>query len=167
MERVVRLAWAGPRRVSDAHGLGSALVDRGGTIAGIVLTSDGVAVPIGYATRVADDFRRLGRVGHSWAGIAGTDRRRGAVVTSVAASGPAAVAGLRPGDLILSVNGYAVGGMAEVMAIVHSHWPGDRLRFAVQRDATQSVLDVATAQAPDFKPSGVTPTSVTTVASRR
>jgi len=57
----------------------------------------------------------------------------------VAPGGPAAVAGIAPGDIVLSVDGHSVDGFAEVERLVGLS-PGRALTFSVDRNGT--VMDV-------------------------
>jgi S1-C subfamily serine protease len=59
----------------------------------------------------------------------------GARVASVAEGGPAGVAGLRPGDAILAVDGTATSllGPSGTMALVESHPPGTAVELTLER----------------------------------
>ena len=46
--------------------------------------------------------------------------------------GPAAKAGLKPGDLVLEVNGRAVNGAAELIVAIRSNAPGETVKLKVQ-----------------------------------
>ncbi len=104
---------------------GGALVDSAGRVIGITTAIIGgaqgicFAVPIDTAMWVVPELLREGRVVRGYLGLAGQtqpfDRRlgrrlglevpAGVLVASLAEAGPAAAAGLRPGDLILAVDG--------------------------------------------------------------
>ena len=104
---------------------GGALVDSAGRVIGITTAIIGgaqgicFAVPIDTALWVVPELLREGRVVRGHLGLAGQtqpfDRRlgrrlglavpAGVLVAGVADGGPAAVAGLRPGDLILAIDG--------------------------------------------------------------
>ena len=57
-------------------------------------------------------------------------------VNEVLPGHPAAVAGMRAGDVIVAIGGQAVHSPSEVAAITNAH-PGERLVFAVRRDGAQ------------------------------
>ena len=104
---------------------GGALVDSAGRVIGITTAIIGgaqgicFAVPIDTAMWVVPELLREGRVVRGYLGLAGQtqpfDRRlgrrlglevpAGVLVASLAEAGPAAAAGLRPGDLILALDG--------------------------------------------------------------
>ncbi len=104
---------------------GGALVDASGAVIGITtaVASEpggrfGFATPIDLARRVADQLLATGRMVHGWLGVEGTDLTSeqasamnvpgGAVVRTVAAGSPAALAGLAAGDVITEVDGHEV-----------------------------------------------------------
>jgi serine protease Do len=86
-------------------GVNSSILSSSGGSVGI-----GFAIPIERAVRVAEELRRYGAVRRPWVGltVAGTDRLRdwkqtgGLEVTGVAEGGPAARAGMRAGDILIS-----------------------------------------------------------------
>jgi curli biogenesis system outer membrane secretion channel CsgG len=78
----------------------------------------------------------------AWLGLEVADAPRGnaqdavsgATVAAVAAGGPAASAGLRPGDLIVQIEGRPIAGAEQLAALVQD-WPvGRALRLSVQRE---------------------------------
>jgi S1-C subfamily serine protease len=105
---------------------GGPLVDLDGRVIGLntaiyapgVEQSSGVsfAVPSNLVARVAEDLVGLGRVRRPWVGVLavtvdavdGDGTRSGAEVTSVVAGSPAERAGVRRGDVIVSVDGVPV-----------------------------------------------------------
>lgn len=73
----------------------------------------GFAIPSNLARQVADSLIKHGEVPRSWIGvsfkpIAKTGYDRGVLVNSVFESGPAAKAGIEPGDVILRIDGEAL-----------------------------------------------------------
>ncbi len=80
------------------------------------------AIPINEAIKVKDELVKTGHVSRGRLGVAvqgldqtlassfGLQKPDGALVSSVDPNGPAAKAGLQPGDVILSVNGTPVAG---------------------------------------------------------
>ncbi|MGZ5093813.1 MAG: PDZ domain-containing protein [Burkholderiales bacterium] len=67
---------------------------------------------------------------------------RGGVVVAVEKSGPADVAGLRTGDIVLGANGRRIASSAELLMIVAAMAPGTRTEFDVWRRGAASRLDV-------------------------
>jgi serine protease Do len=74
----------------------------------------------------------------SW-GLSG---RKGAVVASLVAGGPAAHAGAQAGDVVVAVNGHPVAGASELTREVAKVHAGDTLRLEVFRNGKQRTVDV-------------------------
>lgn len=66
----------------------------------------------------------------------------GAVVASIVPGSPAAMGGLRMGDVILAVNGEALGKENTLLNVLLKHQPGDRVRLMVQRGQEHLSLEV-------------------------
>ena len=64
---------------------------------------------------------------------------------------PAATAGLRPGDEIVSVDGHPVANLAEFRAEVARHRVGQRPVFAIKRKDATTALPIAIAERPDLE----------------
>jgi serine protease Do len=124
---------------------GGALADSRGRVIGINTALAGVglglAVPINTATRrIVGELMRTGRVRRAFVGIAGGDRplppavraelgRATAVeVITVEPDGPAAVAGVRPEDLIVSIGGEPVAAVDDLLRLM----PGEAVGVPVQ-----------------------------------
>lgn len=71
--------------------------------------------------------------------------RDGAEVEAVVEGGPAAAAGVRPGDVVLAVAGQPVGEPGDLGRIVQEHAAGDVVPLTVQRDAGRVELAVTLA----------------------
>ena len=83
--------------------------------------------------RVTDLNRRL-------AHELGLDTAQGVAVRSVEPRGPAARAGLRPGDLLLAINGEAIKTTREAVALTRRCKPGATLRFEINRQGSNLFL---------------------------
>ncbi len=73
----------------------------------------------------------------------------GALVSEVEANGPAAKAGLKPGDVVTAVNGTAVNdprALARQVAAIH---PGNVATLAVQRDGAEQTVKVTALTLPE------------------
>jgi S1-C subfamily serine protease len=151
---------------------GGALVDDQGQVVGIntaILspsgTNDGIgfAIPIGYASNIADQLITHGSVQHGYLGVAGqtVDPQvaeayelgidHGALVVQVQPASPAASAGLRQGDIITALDGHAVTGMEDLAGALIRHQPGDRVELTIHHDGGQLRVHVTLAQAPQAR----------------
>jgi len=63
--------------------------------------------------------------------------QQGAMVTQIYPAGPAARAGLRPGDLITSVDGQRVSSSNELISAIEQQQPGARVQLSVTRNNQQ------------------------------
>ena len=64
----------------------------------------------------------------------GSSVRRGIQVRSVTPNGPAWSAGIRAGDILLSIDGIEVGDARALLLMIAQRQPGARVEFQVQRD---------------------------------
>lgn len=112
------------------------------------------AIPSNMAWRIAQDLQNQGRVERGGIGVKARDVRAtpehpspGAEVTHVVAASPAEAAGLRRGDLILSVNGEPIGSSEDLLALVRSRGANEPLRITFERNSLQRTVTLMTAAA--------------------
>lgn len=134
---------------------GGALVDTQGNLIGIntaILSSDGSWQGIGFATptsvaqAVMSDLIEHGRVIRGWLGVTvqditpnlaatfGLEEARGGLVSEVVRTSPAYQGGLRPGDVLVGVNGNAIRDGYESMNIIAGTKPDTELILNVIRN---------------------------------
>jgi serine protease Do len=113
------------------------------------------AIPIDVANNVREQLVKSGKVSRGRIGVTiqevnallaenyGLDRARGAAVSAVESGGPADKAGVKPQDVILSVNGKAIEHSNQVPAIVAAIKPGDKAELEVWRDRAVKRLSVS------------------------
>ena len=73
---------------------------------------------------------------------------RGVIITGVLGGGPAAQAGIRPGDVITAVGGQPVRTVSELLTRISALPPGQAVAFAVQRRSDSVQVSVTPAQRP-------------------
>ena len=129
-------------------GINTAIYSRTGEYAGI-----GFAIPANLARRVVDSVQGGGRVQLAWIGAEGQPvtaaiastlglpRPEGVILRSVFPGGPVANAGIRQGDVILSVDGDEVDDMQSLNYRIATRKPGDVVRLRVS--VAHSARDVA------------------------
>ncbi|MEV0924138.1 trypsin-like peptidase domain-containing protein [Streptomyces spongiicola] len=112
----------------------------------------GFAIPINQGKRVAEELINTGKATHPVIGVSldmqysgdgarvGEKGRDGA--PSVIAGGPAAEAGIRPGDVITKVDGQRVHNGEELIVKIRAHRPGDRLELTLLRDGGERTRTV-------------------------
>ena len=131
----------------EVVGINAAIKSRHGGYEGV-----GFAVPSARARRIADDLASLGHVRRSYLGIRvgklaqdadEGPRSLGAVpITGVLDGGPAARAGLRPGDILERVGGKAVGGTGALQSAIEAAPAGEPLILSIRRDGQPSDIEV-------------------------
>jgi serine protease Do len=114
----------------------------------------GFAVPINMAKEILGQLRDKGRVDRSWLGIAvrspeAGERGGGVIVTEVAAGGPAAGAGLAPGDVITGFGGREVRSPARLRWYASTAGVGRAVEVKVRRgDGPERAIRVSLAAPP-------------------
>ena len=140
---------------------GGALIDRHGRLLGINTLfysgsgrgSDGVglAIPVERAVAVMDEIIEHGQVLRGWLGIVLVDPPQGEtglVIVRVYRRTPGGYAGLRPGDVVLTINGEAVGTAREATLLVRNTEPGAELTIQFRRDGAVRQVKMTAAALP-------------------
>lgn len=119
--------------------LGTPLVDRSGHLVGMVAWTAPaggrtLAVPASTAVSAMRSLLATGSVPHGWAGIENVVASPlGLVVGNLTPGGPAARAGLLPGDVLVSARGERLASLDDLWAAVRLRSPGTHLVFHIER----------------------------------
>ena len=136
-------------------GINSAIYSRSGGSMGI-----GFAIPVSTARQVMESIIKNGQVVRGWIGIEpgeltpeltqtfGIKTAQGVIVTGVLNGGPAADAGIRPGDVITQINGQPVRTASELLSRIAALTPGQPVPFTLERRAQEVQASVTPAQRP-------------------
>ncbi|HYZ64777.1 MAG TPA: trypsin-like peptidase domain-containing protein [Acetobacteraceae bacterium] len=110
----------------------------------------GFAVPSEIASHIVDDLRTRGRIDRGWLGVSvqGGERGQGVAVAGVERAGPAARAGLRPGDVILAVNGQRVESTQGLIRTIAAIPPGRSAQLQVRRGGQTIEVPVTVGRRP-------------------
>ncbi len=116
----------------------------------------GFAVPSEMASKIVADLRDKGRIERGWLGVSVQDvpgsrtsrAGNGVAIANIDRTGPAARAGLRPGDVVLSVNGDRVDTAQGLIKAVAATPPGNSVRLTVRRGAQNMDLPVTVGRRP-------------------
>ncbi|VWX58043.1 2-alkenal reductase [Burkholderiales bacterium 8X] len=133
----------------NLQGINTAIYSRSGGSMGI-----GFAIPVSTAKQVLEDIVKEGKVTRGWIGVEPSDlspelaetfgvkTKSGVIITGVLQNGPAAKAGIRPGDVVTAVGEKKVDNVQELLTAVAGLKPGAATRFALQRGADKMEIDV-------------------------
>ncbi|MFC0136195.1 2-alkenal reductase [Massilia eurypsychrophila] len=136
-------------------GINSAIYSQTGGSVGI-----GFAIPVSTAKSVMEEIIKTGQVVRGWIGIESQDitpelaesfnlaRSTGAIIAGVVRNGPADRAGIKPGDILLSVAGKPVANTAEMLAAIAQLAPGAKTRMTVMRKDREATVDVTVGKRP-------------------
>jgi serine protease DegQ len=137
-------------------GINTAIYSRSGGSMGI-----GFAIPVSTARLVLDGIVKDGQVTRGWIGVEPNElspeladtfgvkkATEGVIITGVLQDGPAAQAGMRPGDVIVQVDGKKVGNVSELLTAVAALKPGTASAFTVQRGDTMVELNISPGMRP-------------------
>ncbi|ATQ73638.1 2-alkenal reductase [Massilia violaceinigra] len=152
---------------------GGALVDTSGNLLGInsaIYSQSGGSVGIGFAIPVTtaksvmDAIIRHGAVVRGWIGIETQDitpeladsfglaQQSGTIIAGVVRDGPAHRAGLRPGDILLTVAGKQAGTTIDTLKLIAQLPPGGKATMTVMRNNRPATVDVTVGKRPRPQP---------------
>jgi serine protease Do len=142
---------------------GGALLDAAGRVIGINqayippsagAVSLGFAIPAATAVDIAEQLLADGRATHPVLGVTlarltpeisrtlGVSTDSGALVTGAPSGGPAATAGVRPGDVIVALGGRAVTSIEDLLGAIRDTEPGQQTTVTVVRGGQRVELPV-------------------------
>ncbi|MCC5827895.1 MAG: trypsin-like peptidase domain-containing protein [Phycisphaeraceae bacterium] len=143
---------------------GGPLFDMSGRVIGIhsrisVNTSGNFHVPIDLYLAHWDDLVAGKAIGgdsvpanRAFLGISGEDDEQGCRVTRVFPESAAERAGLRPDDVIVSINNRAIGSMDDLQRELADLRPGQRVRLGVLREGRRRNMTATLGEASGFEP---------------
>jgi serine protease DegQ len=148
---------------------GGALVNGRGEIIGIneaYLPPETGAVSLGFAipsttvVDIVDQLLRTGRARHAFVGVGpapitpeiaaqlGIDRANGVLVQEVVPGGPAADAGIQPGDVLIRMGDRELEGVEDFLDEVRARKPGDKVGVTVLRGGQERQVEVTLVDRP-------------------
>lgn len=136
---------------------GGALVNTAGELVGIntaiqsntgSYTGYGFAIPSNIVSKILKDFIEYGMVKRAFAGLTPDDlnadkaeslkiQSEGVLVKEIIEDGPAAAAGIKPGDVILKLDGKPVTSKAVFDENLAYYRPGDQIKLLIWRDGRE------------------------------
>src|SRR5262249_40244054 len=146
-------------RHGEMIGITTAIVSRSGTNSGV-----GLAIPANTARRVVEELIRSGKISRGDSGIVSVYQTdRGLLISRLDPDGPAAKAGLRgpqlrtvqrggvayrvadrsKADIITAADGQPVKTLDDLLTIVESKKPGQKVSFQIIREGKQLEVTVS------------------------
>ncbi|MEO1397476.1 MAG: Do family serine endopeptidase, partial [Pseudomonadota bacterium] len=133
----------------EVVGINTAIISPSGGSIGL-----GFSVPSDLAVNVIEQLREFGETRRGWLGVSiqpvsddiaeslSMDRARGALVAGVTAKGPAKIAGILVGDVILSFDGKSVATSRDLPRIVADTPVGKSVEVVVLRKGSEETIPV-------------------------
>ena len=148
---------------------GGALVDSNGNLVGIntAIYSQsggsmgiGFAIPVSLAKNVMEQIIKTGTVTRGWIGVEvqdmtpelaesfGVKADEGALIAGVMRGSPADRAGVKPGDVLLSVNDRPVKDAQVMLELIAALAPGEAARFGLMREGKTRDVQISVGKRP-------------------
>lgn len=113
----------------------------------------GLAVPAVTVDRVVEEILARGRVARPYLGVGLQqvelpDQRKGLIVLSLEAGGPAHRAGVLVGDIFVSLGGRTVADTDDIQSVLESHGAGQTLEASLLRGGLAQKLAITPAERP-------------------
>ena len=133
----------------EVVGINSQIYTRSGGFMGLSF-----AIPMNVAMEVVDQLKQDGHVTRGWLGVViqevdkdlaesfGLDKAAGALVSQLVSTGPAATAGIQPGDIITEFNGKKVILSSDLPHLVGRVRPGKVAKLRIVRHGKAKVINV-------------------------
>ncbi|MEO7558867.1 MAG: Do family serine endopeptidase [Nitrosospira sp.] len=152
---------------------GGALVDTAGNLIGIntaIVSRSGGSLGIGFAIttsvarQIMEQIIQTGGVTRGWIGVEVQDltpelaesfkrpNTNGALIAGVLKNGPADQAGVKPGDILVAVDGKAVIDSSVMLDLIAALPPGKTANIAVMRNQTEKSLKINVGKRPKPMP---------------
>lgn len=145
----------------EAIGINTAIIASGQGI--------GFAIPINSAKRIVDQLKSSGEVTRGWLGVGiqdlseelseyyGIKEGKGVLVTEVFPGDPADEAGIKPKDIVLSINGKKFENTRELSKLIADTSVGDTVKIKVLRNGIEKKIGVKIVKREDNRIASLTP----------
>ena len=123
----------------------------------------GFAIPVSTAKIVMDQLIKTGSVTRGWIGVEMQDitpaiaesfsleNTQGAIIAGVLRGGPAYKAGIKPGDVLLEIDGRPVADPQGMLNLVAALAPGNTARMKIKRQGREIDIQVTIGRRPKQK----------------
>lgn len=124
-------------------GVSSVIVSPTGASVGI-----GFAIPSDTVSRIVSQLLAKGSIERGWLGVSVEDRDNTVIIATLDRAGPAAKAGVRPGDQVIAVNGDPIDSSRGLIRAVAAERPGASVRLTIRRAGRQMDIGVNVGRRP-------------------
>jgi serine protease Do len=123
----------------------------------------GFAIPVNLAKNIISQLKTSGEVTRGWLGVGiqdiseevaeyyGIKEKKGVLVTEVFPGDPAELAGIKPKDIILSLNGKPVDSARQLTGMIADTGVGDTIQIKINREGKTRTMNVKIAKREDAK----------------
>jgi S1-C subfamily serine protease len=130
-------------------GVSSVIVSPTGASVGI-----GFAIPSDTVSRIVTQLLSHGSIERGWLGVSVDDRDEGVTIASLDRAGPAGRAGIRPGDVVVAVNGEHIDSSRGLIRTIAGVPPGNNVRLTVRRMGREIEIPVTVGRRPTEQQAG-------------
>ena len=142
----------------EVVGVNAAIISGANTI--------GFAIPINVVKEILPQLKQTGRVARGFLGVSpqaitsdmadslGLKSTKGALIADVVKDSPAEKGGLKPGDVVVALNGKPVSDNSQLTRDVGVIPPGSTVKLDIVREGKQRTVEVKLAERPDEKEQG-------------
>ncbi len=142
-------------------GINTAIYSRSGGSLGI-----GFAIPVTTVKTVMEAIIKNGHVVRGWIGVEpqditpelaenfGLKQRSGTIIAGVLKGGPADKAGIKPGDILLVVDGQQVTDITAMLDLIAQLPPGKTVSMTILRQKKESTVELAVGKRPQIRQEG-------------
>ena len=142
----------------EVVGVNAAIISGANTI--------GFAIPINVVKEILPQLKQTGRVARGFLGVSpqaitsdmadslGLKSTKGALIADVVKDSPAEKGGLKPGDVVVALNGKPVSDNSQLTRDVGVIPPGSTVKLDIVREGKQRTVEVKLAERPDEKDQG-------------
>jgi serine protease Do len=129
-------------------------------ISSVIVSPTGASVGVGFAipseavSRTVAQLLSKGSIERGWLGVSVEDRDGSVTIATLDRTGPAAKAGIKPGDVVVAINGDKIDssrGLIRAVAVVP---PGNSVRVTIRRQGHEIEVPVNVGRRPAEQQAG-------------
>jgi serine protease Do len=129
-------------------------------VSSVIVSPTGASVGIGFAipseavNRIVTQLLAKGSIERGWLGVSVDDRDDGVTIASLDRNGPAGKSGIKPGDVVVAINGDRIDSSRGLIRAVAGVPPGDSVRVTIRRQGREMDISVNVGRRPTEQQAG-------------